>query len=174
MSTGPAATWLHRSGPLSSIARRCACRHRIDRWDGGAADVSIPLWGIVGGSRATSATTSAQNHGSGTSLERTWSMSSHDHHHDGHEAQSHPHHHHPAPDAENLVRCPVMPNNLVDRRRLSSRACTGITRASGTGSAAPDAARCGTPTPRDTRTPPDRLSIAATGAQVASWRDALP
>ena len=47
------------------------------------------------------------------SLERTWRMSSHDHHHGGHEAPSHAHHH-PAPDAENLVHCPVMPNNFVD------------------------------------------------------------
>jgi len=49
-------------------------------------------------------------------LERTWSMSGQHHHesHGGHEAQSHAHHHHPAPDAENLVQCPVMPNNLVD------------------------------------------------------------
>lgn len=66
------------------------------------------------------------------------------------------------------------PRMFLGKRTVCDDRQDGITRASGTGSAAPDAARCGTPTPRDTRTPPDRLSIAATGAQVASWRDALP
>lgn len=50
-------------------------------------------------------------------------MSSHDHHesHGGHQGPSHAHHHHPLPDAENLVHCPVMPDNLVDPQQAEQQ-----------------------------------------------------